>query len=217
MLESGGDLLTKKKYRYTLEINSEGKLALSRVQKLAELHTGLPLSSKSQRTEFDPNPDLDVQNVDFDSDRVGWPGSSPSERAVTPGGTPDRDVPTEGGPTSLVRVPRPDILATLRDFLDTVDDWPPGAATDPSLLLDIEPLVGASREEIVGALSEPHLCYHAKVAKTPHPAVPCSSRGTEMVYRFYRLPPGSRGGGPELHLGFDDRDRCEWASWLHTQ
>jgi hypothetical protein len=94
---------------------------------------------------------------------------------------------------------------------------PPGQTSDPSELLGVEQLIGAPRKKIVGALGEPEFCYHGTVTTNPHPAVPCSSKSAEMVYYFYRLPPASRGGGPELHLGFDDRGRCEWATWINTQ
>ena len=38
-----------------------------------------------------------------------------------------------------------------------------------------------------------------------------------VVYQFYRLPGGSIGGGPELHVSYASDGRCSKAEWTFSQ
>ncbi len=108
--------------------------------------------------------------------------------------------------------------------------------------MDITLFVGVGRAELLRALGEPAYCIdqqtldyqgmddpsHARgsgnlsIESLLHqggsrPYVPCSTGYSDAVYTFYRLPPNSRGGGPELLLRFNEKGRCNSTRWEFTQ
>ncbi len=115
--------------------------------------------------------------------------------------------------------PRAELLRTLRQTLDRVAAGQQVADADLRAL-DITLFVGAGRAELLRALGEPAHCIDQQTLDyqgSSRPSVPCSTGYSDAVYTFYRLPPNSRGGGPELRLRFNETGRCNSTLWEFTQ
>jgi hypothetical protein len=97
----------------------------------------------------------------------------------------------------------------LRHGLDEVASHK-GLETWPSKLGNLSLLVGAYRSTITQFLGSGVSC--AKYFG----AAGCEER-TSILYEFFRLPPGSVGGGPTLVVRFDQNDRCFGAFEIGTQ
>jgi hypothetical protein len=106
------------------------------------------------------------------------------------------------------------LLARLRALLDGLASAPVDAMELHRL--DVEPLIGTSRDEIVRVLGDPWSCAGSRAGAGQRTCRSVAGAGG-MVYVFYRLPPGSRGGGPELHLEFGADGRCAAAAWRSSQ
>ncbi len=111
------------------------------------------------------------------------------------------------------------MLKSLRGRLDRVAA---GQTADDADLqrLDIAWLTGSSRDEILEALGEPDYCVQSQgrgAYGVSFPSVPCEQGNDDLVYRFYHLPPGGRGGGQELRLVFGERGTCTSSFWELTQ
>lgn len=68
-------------------------------------------------------------------------------------------------------------------------------------------LRGLPRSAIIHALGDPRSCSSREIGDNERW---CGA------YHFYRLPPNSGGGGPELELYFDGRDVCVRGKWILT-
>ena len=115
--------------------------------------------------------------------------------------------------------PRAELLRTLRQTLDRVAAGQQAADADLRAF-DITLFIGAGRAELLRALGEPAHCIDQQTLDyqgSSRPYVPCSTGYSDAVYTFYRLPPNSRGGGPELHLRFNETGRCNSTRWEFTQ
>jgi hypothetical protein len=75
--------------------------------------------------------------------------------------------------------------------------------------IDVQPLVGVSRKQLVDALGPPDA--DKQIWKCP-PFAPCYHTDT-VDYSFYVLPNGWKGGGPELWLSLDRHGVVQHASW----
>jgi hypothetical protein len=99
------------------------------------------------------------------------------------------------------------VLAQLRKELHLVrgasGDKPVTSAFQPNPT----PLVGLTQREVQESLEEPNHCQVSA----------CVGPG-EWVYWFFWLPPGWRGGGPELVLDFDGIPlRVKRATWRFSR
>lgn len=74
----------------------------------------------------------------------------------------------------------------------------------------VDVLVGLRRSEL-SFLGEAHAC-----TGPAQPSAPCQ-RANQAFFSFYKLPPSSVGGGPELLLDFDDQGQCSAARVTHTR
>jgi hypothetical protein len=70
---------------------------------------------------------------------------------------------------------------------------------------EVRGLVGIDRVQLLSSLGQPDSCLH----RSPED---CMSLPT-WVYAFVHLPPGSRGGGPELYVSFDQHSVVQVAQW----
>jgi len=97
-----------------------------------------------------------------------------------------------------------EVLAQLAENLSIVraasGDEPVGA--EP---IDVEVLLGVSRSVVADALGSPDNCEQLASEE-------CSSK-SQWLFGFYYLPPGWRGGGPELWLDFNSAGEVEKAEW----
>lgn len=114
---------------------------------------------------------------------------------------------------------RSGVLRSLRERLDRIAA---GRAQDDAEFRRPEAawLAGSTREEIVDALGEPDLCVPDRgrdMRRATSPSVPCRGSEGDFVYLFYRLPTGSRGGGPVLRLEFAADGTCTSSTWEFTQ
>ena len=75
--------------------------------------------------------------------------------------------------------------------------------------IDVEGLLGVSRTEIANVLGNPSSCDQATTET-------CNSQ-SQWQYLFFYLPPGWRGGGPELWLTFNSAGEVEKAEWRHSR
>lgn len=114
--------------------------------------------------------------------------------------------------------PLPDLFAELRPHLDSLREipQPPDQPVEryPEPLPDVSSLVGVERSRVKHGLGTPTGCIE-RGESTSHSAE-CEI-ADEWWYSFYRLPSRTLGGGLELVLSFDDKDRCASARWLHSQ
>ena len=184
----GGTLTFDKKTTLALSINPEGQLVLSDRRRRSMY--GIRVAGREERSKFAPNPDLDVRDVDFDWECAREPCKSSFQGSWESSG---------------------EVLTALRSLLDRIASGPYGTVAEvdgfrrhEDLLADL--LVGVSRAEVLQALGEPEFCY---IRGLEDPIVPCSNRGSEMMYRFHRLLQAHLGDGPELHISFSDRGKCE--------
>ena len=93
------------------------------------------------------------------------------------------------------------------------------ATSEPTVFegdIDLQNLVGVPQESLLKALGMPDACGH-DLGSGGVPAFDNCLAVSEWVYAFYWLPPGSRGGGPELWIKFDQHSRCEMAQWHFTR
>ncbi len=111
-----------------------------------------------------------------------------------------------------------ELLGRLRKRLDNLAAAPGTAYVAEGFAYALDPLLGATRGELLRVLGEPFSCGRAArdLPDNPRQRGPCRPEAG-YVYRFYRLPRGSLGGGPELRLSFDDKGRCSIAEWVFTQ
>jgi hypothetical protein len=107
--------------------------------------------------------------------------------------------------------------ALLRELRRCLDDLPPtvkAGVDSPCAKRDVGLLTALSRATIVEALGNPTWCKAADKYDYFHGRA--CDRIDEWGYSFYRLPPSSQGGGPELLFEFDSSQRAK-ARWVHTQ
>jgi hypothetical protein len=71
--------------------------------------------------------------------------------------------------------------------------------------IDVSALLGSTREAVLGSLGAPDSCVRGMTDE-------CRARDW-WGYFFYYLPPGWRGGGPELWFQFDSAGVVEQAEW----
>lgn len=71
--------------------------------------------------------------------------------------------------------------------------------------VDVSALEGVTRWTLLGSLGIPDNCSRDAIKE-------CAAQ-TFWVYRFYYIPPGSVGGGPELWLEFDVNDQVHATAW----
>jgi hypothetical protein len=79
---------------------------------------------------------------------------------------------------------------------------------------DVSSLVGMWRKELDESLGKPSWCNTKETI-----AIEAKSciYSTELGYSFYVLPRNSLGGGPELVVALDGKDRVTSAKWVFTQ
>ena len=73
----------------------------------------------------------------------------------------------------------------------------------------VDPLVGMDRAAIEQSLGRPESPSEGCLPESCPPGV--------AVWMFFKLPPGWRGGGAELHLTFDSTGRCISAAWRYSR
>ncbi len=100
-------------------------------------------------------------------------------------------------------------LGPLGDALVRVRRAPRSVGLTVDPMPAVDGVVGRQRHEIEGALGTPHACPDTVTA-------PCSSTD-QVFYSFYVLPTGTRGGGPELVLRYDERRVCREARVIQTR
>lgn len=77
--------------------------------------------------------------------------------------------------------------------------------------LDLAPLNGIARRDLLAALGPPTFCTLPHVPKGPD----CPSHYNQ--WSFYRLLPLTVGGGPELTCEVDQMGRCAIVRWRYSQ
>ena len=97
-----------------------------------------------------------------------------------------------------------EVLAELAENLSTVRSAS-GAEPVGAEPIDVEGLLGVSRNSIASALGIPDNCEEVD-------AEACSSK-RQWHFLFFYLPPDMLGGGPELWLNFDSEDNVEESEW----
>ena len=106
-------------------------------------------------------------------------------------------------------VPATAVMASLRSeharIASTDSSTPVSILATP----DVYVLTGLTHDQVLLGLGEPEGCPRNDRGK-------CEGVG-EWLYMFHKLPPGSRGGGAELHLLFGADQRCRSAEWQFTQ
>jgi hypothetical protein len=103
---------------------------------------------------------------------------------------------------------RANLLGKLGECLKEVSIERPS----PCLKLDLSPLNGIAREDILRALGPPTFCtLPVYVPKGPD----CPSHYNQ--WSFYRLPQGTIGGGPELTCDVDQIGHCAAVRWVGSQ
>jgi hypothetical protein len=84
--------------------------------------------------------------------------------------------------------------------------------TSPCVKLDLAPLKGIARQDIVAALGPPTFCtLPASVPK----GVDCPSHYNK--WSFYLASYGTLGGGPELTCDVDQMGHCAAVQWVNSQ
>ena len=92
------------------------------------------------------------------------------------------------------------LRAQLKRIASAGDDEPVAIYHE----VDPKGLLGLRRDQIADALDVP--------------LAPCAGGAQcEFSIAFYKLPPGWRGGGPELRLVFGQNDATILAKWYHTR
>jgi len=84
-----------------------------------------------------------------------------------------------------------------------------GSETVSSEPINVESLLGQSREDVIAGIGAPDSC-NREVSQE------CLSDST-WVYGFYYFPPGWRGGGPDLWLHFDRDGAVDQAQWKFSR
>lgn len=108
-------------------------------------------------------------------------------------------------------------VALFRELRRCLDDLPTTVMTrvnSPCAERDVGLLTGLTRPRLVEALANPTWCKAADKLNYLPPS-DCN-KSDQWGYSFYRLPPSSLGGGPELLLEFDSAQRAK-ARWIRTQ
>jgi hypothetical protein len=106
---------------------------------------------------------------------------------------------------------RTKLLHTLRQCLDGIPETSPQAFYSPCSKLDLTPLDGIAHAELLIALGPPTVCRLVNVPKGPD----CPSQNNQWA--FYRLPPSTLGGGPELTCEVDQMRRCAVVGWVNSE
>jgi hypothetical protein len=82
----------------------------------------------------------------------------------------------------------------------------------PCLKLNLAPLNGIPRDELMAALGPPTFCLlPSYVPKGPD----CPSHYNQWA--FYKLRPDTVGGGPELNCKVDQTERCAVVRWANSE
>jgi len=102
-----------------------------------------------------------------------------------------------------------DLLAQLRSDLHSVRASKSTEPVASKVQPDVKTLVGLRQTQIHVVLGDPDACVKPKNGS-------CLG-SSEWTYSFYRLPPGWRGGGPELVLSFDEDLGVRLAAWLYSR
>ncbi len=106
-------------------------------------------------------------------------------------------------------VPATELMALLRSEHARIASTDSPAPLSILEAPDVDVLAGMTHDQLLLGLGEPDECPRNDRGK-------CEGVG-EWLYMFYKLPPGSRGGGAELHLLFGADQRCRSAEWQFTQ
>lgn len=105
------------------------------------------------------------------------------------------------------------LMGSLRAHLETVRLMPPPFKSRPRPLPDASILVGLSREDVENGLGAPSGCR--PMGSPPQP--PGCGQATHWTFSFFRLAPGTRGGGLQLAVEFSTEGLVESATFGRTQ
>jgi hypothetical protein len=110
------------------------------------------------------------------------------------------------------------VSATLHDCLVALEKPSQEPLTSPCARKNVSALLGASREAILNGVGHPRWCHpvEPEVRFIPWSEPACGAAAT-WGYSFYRLPKGSKGGGPELVLEFGPSGAVTTAWWWGTK
>jgi hypothetical protein len=86
-----------------------------------------------------------------------------------------------------------------------------GALVSPCTKLDLSPLAGISRHELVATLGPPTFCMGMTEGSFPNG--PDCPPQLDPKWSFYQ----GGTGGPELACSTDEQQRCELVRWLHSE
>jgi hypothetical protein len=103
------------------------------------------------------------------------------------------------------------LLQKLSQCLNEIPRTSPQALFSPCAKLDLTPLNGIARANLLGVLGPPTLCTLVNVPKGPD----CPSQNNQ--WSFYSLPPNTQGGGPELTCEVDKMKRCAVVRWIYSE
>jgi hypothetical protein len=103
------------------------------------------------------------------------------------------------------------LLQKLRQCLNEIPQTSPQGFFSPCAKLDLTPLNGIARTDLLGVLGPPTLCTLVNVPKGPD----CLSQTNQ--WSFYSLPPNINGGGPELTCEVDQMKRCAVVRWIRSE
>jgi len=107
---------------------------------------------------------------------------------------------------------RAGILEKLHHCLDELSRGrSTGAFVSPCTRLDLAPLNGIPRHELVAALGPPTFCMG--MTEGSFPGGPDCPPQLDPKWSFYQ----GGAGGPELACSTDDQQRCELVRWLHSE
>jgi hypothetical protein len=106
---------------------------------------------------------------------------------------------------------RTKLLQKLRQCLDEVPQTSTQWFYSPCTTLDLTPLKGIARDELLGVLGPPTYCTLANVPKGPD----CSTQHNH--WSFYNPRAIAVGGGPELDCQGDRTHRCAVVRWVYSE
>jgi hypothetical protein len=101
-------------------------------------------------------------------------------------------------------------LHQCRDELATGKAKTPGWFVSPCTKLDLAPLSGVSRAELVSVLGQPTFCVG--MGEGSYPGGPDCAPQLDPKWAFYK----GGGSGPELTCETDEKQHCELVRWLRS-
>lgn len=146
---------------------------------------------------------VDIVNAWIEANGAGWEKALLSWRSI-PSLDSLGDPPDEA--TS--------VMMSLSTHLRIVRNSPPPIKSKPWPKPDVSKLEGLSRKELRKGLGEPTTC---STAAAPTVSLPACDEADRWAFSFYRLVPGSRGGGLELVLEFSPGGTAISSDLLRTQ